>query len=134
MIDVSNGKDLGYDNDRPVVSIEQQLSLEACRNLLPLLVKSLGADTVKAELDKHITAVEKGEYEVRDTAGRFATRDIAGESANGVFEYRNHAEAAALISARATGLDTYVLKRVAVARCQTVPATPTYETVLTPIK
>lgn len=128
MIKVITGEEAGYSTlTLPAIVVQHQIDRRAMRDLLPHLINALGPDEVRTELDKHVTAVEKGEFEVRTTRA-------VGMSMVGVFQYRNLAEEAAIEAALCTGLDTYILKRVAVVRRQPVPTETKYETVVFPIK
>ena len=46
MITIVPGRELNYQNDRPVIVVKQQLDAAICRELLPELIRTLGADAV----------------------------------------------------------------------------------------
>ena len=56
MIEIKSGSEIGYSNDRPVLVIKHQMDKAAMQQLLPHIIKTLGADAVKKELDNKRTA------------------------------------------------------------------------------
>lgn len=120
-ITIQDGHEIGYQNDRPVIVVNHQLSAENCRDLLPRIIKTLGADQVKNELEKHVTAVERGKFMcfVPGSRAPIVTHN-----------YINHAGDEAVRLANKTGLDVTVVRVVAVAKRKLVPVPQQYEVIV----
>lgn len=125
MISIVPGKDLNYQNDRPVIVVKHQLDANTCRELLPELIKTLGADAVRNELANHVTAVERGQFMCFVPGTR---------SPVVVHNYMNIASDEAVRLANKTGLDVVIARVVATAKRKLVPAPEQYEVVVDPVK
>lgn len=125
MIEITGGHEIGYQNDRPVIIVKHQLDKERCRELLPHIIKTLGADLVRDDLEKHVTAVERGQFMcfVPGTHAPIVTH-----------EYRNLADEEAVRLANKTGLKVVIAKVVAVAQRKLVPVPEQYDVVVEPVK
>lgn len=126
MISFAAGSDAGYVQNDPVVTVKHQLNKTHARELLPLIIKHLGADEVRNELEKHTTAVERGKFMC------FVPGSTKAPCVT--HEYLNIATDEACRLAEKTGLAVEVVRVVATVYRTAVPAPVQYKFVVEPVK